>query len=231
MTLISDKNKKRFLTFSDRYPLVGPTFWIISVQYFFVQYLVSTKFKGGYNWSKNTISDLGNSVCALYNGRQVCSPLHDVMNISFIVLGITIMIGAVLVYEEFRQNRYSSIGFLFMGLAGFGSIFVGLFPENAPGMYHELGALLPFILGNISLTLLGAFLKEPFGFKLYTILSGLVGIIGVCFYFAHTYIGLGQGGLERVVAYPQTIWLIAFGIYISKNRYTTYISKKARQLT
>jgi hypothetical membrane protein len=231
MEIVGDKIKRRVLTFSDRYPLIGPTFWMMSVQYFLIQYIVSSKFKGGYNWSRNTISDLGNSVCGLYNGRQVCSPLHEAMNASFIVLGITIMIGAVLIYEEFKENRYSAIGFLFMGLAGFGSIFVGLFPENDPGKYHELGALLPFVLGNISLLMLGIFLKEPKGFKFYTILSGLIGIVGLALYLGHTYIGLGQGGLERAVAYPQTIWLIAFGIYISKNRYSTYISKKAKRLT
>ena len=48
-----------------------------------------------YNISRNTISDLGNTACGTWKGRYVCSPLHDLMNGSFIALGITMLLGAL----------------------------------------------------------------------------------------------------------------------------------------
>jgi hypothetical protein len=38
----------------------------------------------------------------------------------------------------------------------------------------------------------------------------------VCF-AGHRYFGIGAGTMERVAAYPETVWLIAFGIFISRN--------------
>jgi hypothetical membrane protein len=31
---------------------------------------------------------------------------------------------------------------------------------------------------------------------------------------AHKYFGIGAGTMERLAAYPETIWLITFGLYI-----------------
>jgi hypothetical protein len=35
------------------------------------------------------------------------------------------------------------------------------------------------------------------------------------FFASSHYLGLGEGGMERIVAYPQTLWLIFFGTYLS----------------
>jgi hypothetical protein len=35
----------------------------------------------------------------------------------------------------------------------------------------------------------------------------------VCF-ASHKYFGIGGGIMERIAAYPETIWLITFGLYI-----------------
>jgi hypothetical protein len=35
------------------------------------------------------------------------------------------------------------------------------------------------------------------------------------------YFGLGAGSMERIAAYPETLWLIRFGLYISRNHFST----------
>ncbi len=145
------KPARMIQTFNDRYPLVGPAFWISSVQYFITQIVVAHAWTNHYSLSRNTISDLGNTVCGVYSGRFVCSPLHSWMNASFVVLGLALDI--------------------------------------------------------------------PRAFRYYTILSGLIALIALLLFYTHTYLGLGQGGMERLTAHPQTIWLIVFGIYISANHF------------
>src|SRR5476651_1236172 len=107
-------------TFNDRYPYVGPVFWMLSVQYYIIQVVVALAWSIPYSLRFNTISDLGNTACDLYTSRYICSPLHSLMNASFISLGITMVLGSILIYREFTRTNVSAIGFSFMALAGFG---------------------------------------------------------------------------------------------------------------
>ena len=211
--------RRRITIFYDRHPLVGPLFWITSAQYFITQLAVAGQWTQSYSIAHNTISDLGNTICGVYDSRYVCSPAHAWMDASFIVLGLTMMAGSGLIYQEFRERRGSAPGFSGMALAGFGTVLVGLFPENTIGSLHFFGALLPFLIGNLAMIILGASLSLPRVLKLYTILSGAVSLIALVGFETHTYIGLGSGGMERIVAYPQTLWLIVFGLYMSRNHY------------
>ncbi len=209
----------RVKVFNDRFPYVGPIFWALSIQYYLVQLIVAAAWQPPYSWLQNAISDLGNTACGPYGDRFVCSPLHPLMNVSFLVLGITMIIGSMLIYHEFRRSPQSAIGFSFMALAGFGTALVGLFPENTVSSLHILGAALPFLTGNIALLIFGGVLNMPQPLRFYTILSGVVALVALSLFLTHTYLGLGQGGMERVLAYPQTIWLIVFGLYMSRDRY------------
>ncbi|MBI3624402.1 DUF998 domain-containing protein [Candidatus Saccharibacteria bacterium] len=211
------KPSQMIQTFTDRYPLIGPAFWILSLQYYLVQVISAQAWSMPYSVQSNTISDLGNTVCGLYAGRYVCSPLHSLMNASFITLGITMVVGAVLIYQEFKESKATFIGFTFMAIAGLGTLLVGLFPENGLVVLHVLGAALPFFVGNVGLIVLGASLDIPSMLRYYTLVSGIVSLTALLFFITHTYLGIGIGGMERLTAYPQTMWLIVFGIYISSN--------------
>ncbi len=202
-------------TFNDRYPLVGPLFWMLSVQYFIIQIVAASRWSTPFSLLHNTISDLGNTACGAYGQRLVCSPLHNWMNASFIILGISMMAGSTLIYREFPKTRLSLAGFSFMGLAGFGTLLVGLFPENTISPLHITGAALAFILGNLALIALGLTLDMPQKLRFYTIGSGIIALFALILFVLNVYLGFGVGGMERLTAYPQAIWLIVFGIYMS----------------
>jgi hypothetical membrane protein len=210
--------KKRIAEFTDKFPLVGPVVWILSIQYFMVQAAAAASWPRGYSWRYNVISDLGNTACGRYAGRYVCSPDHALMNASFIILGITMAAGAYLIYQEFRRSTASLAGFSLMALAGFGTMLVGLFPENTVASIHSVGAFFGLLVGNVSLVVLALALRtvRP-GLRLYTFLSGMLSIVAFVLFVSHTYLGLGQGGMERLVSYPQTVWLILFGLYMSRS--------------
>lgn len=211
------KHHKSIKTFTDRYPLLGPIIWMLSIQYYLVQVETALAWSKPYSWLHNTISDLGNTGCGNYSGRFVCSPLHSLMNSSFITLGVTMALGSLLIYQEFKKSSASLVGFSFMTLAGFGTVLVGLFPENSLSVFHTLGAAMPFLIGNIGIMILGLSLDIPRRLRFYTLLSGVIALTALLFFSNHNYLGLGVGGMERLVAYPQTIWLISFGAYISRN--------------
>jgi hypothetical membrane protein len=200
---------------------MGAILWILSVQYYAVQLLAAAFWSrfGGYSWSHNTISDLANTHCGVYGNRLVCSPLHIVMNVSFIILGLTIIGGAVLLRKQLADNFVTRLGFSCVALSGVGSILVGLFPENTVSSLHIAGAALPFLLGNAGMVILGfALTRLPPLLRIYTVLSGAVGLAALALFMTQTYEGIGIGGMERAASYPLTIWMMVFGSYLLLRR-------------
>ena len=211
----AENASKRFRALGDRYPQLGPLLYISSFQYFFIQFVVSLRWSPPYSLKRDTISDLGNTACGRFNGRYICSPLHTLMNVSFVVLGVTMVAGSVLVWRGLSSARARSLGFAFMGIGGIGVVLVGLFPENSVSALHGIGSALPFLIGNVGVLMLGFSLKLPVVLRLLTLITGAVALTALVFYASTHYLGLGEGGIERLVAYPQTIWLVAFGAYLS----------------
>ncbi len=216
---IQEQISNKLQTFQLHYPLVGPIFWIVSLQYFITMAVVAMAWPTHYSVFDHTISDLGNTACGVYGGRYVCSPLHAWMNASFIVLGATMVAGSSLIYQQFRQNLGSKIGFIFMALGGVGVILVGVFAENTIASLHVVGAALPFVVGNLALLILGLSLGMIRWLRIYTLVSGVVSLIAFGLFATGNYLGLGIGCMESLAAHPQTLWLVVFGLYISRDRF------------
>jgi hypothetical membrane protein len=202
----------------------GFYFYILSIQYFVIQIIVASDWLKPYSLSRNTISDLGNTACGIYGGRYVCSPLHPVMDLSFITLGVTMIIGSVILIRSLRnrEDLGLKLGLYLLIMSGLGVILVGLFPENTIGFLHSLGASFCFLLGNIGFLIAGLRMRLPKTIKIYTVVAGLSSLFAFCLFVSDHYVGLGEGGMERIVAYPQTLWLIIVGCYFIFT--TKYIS-------
>lgn len=214
------KPVRHISVFTDKYPLLGPLVWVLSLQYFAAQIAVAQHWPAKYSWTRNLISDLGNTACGTFDGRYVRSPDHSIMNASFIMLGATMALGSLLIYTEFRRSRGSLIGFSFMAIAGLGTLLVGLFPENSILAVHYFGAFLAFGLGNLSIVILSLVLRrETDALRVFSFLTGVAALVALGLFILHIYLGLGRGGMERVVSYPQAIWLALFGMYMFHSHY------------
>jgi hypothetical membrane protein len=210
--------------FRDNHPFVGPAVFISSALYFIVQLVVAWVFTPSYNLIHNTISDLGNTSCGTYGGVPLCSPRHLLMNITFCLLGVVMGVGSLLIYQEFTehpkpQKIAARVGFSLMAVAGLGTIFVGAFPENTVSGMHILGAGLAIAGGNLCILILGVVLVLPDWLRrnmlFYSVIAGTAAVL----FASHRYFGLGAGTTERIAAYPETLWLITFGLFISRNHY------------
>ena len=195
-------------------PVVGAALLVGGVQYFVVQVIVAARFVGGYSLRVNTISDLGNTSCGVFNGRFVCSPAHLLMNLSFVTLGICVVVGSVLVRRVLGDSAAAAAGFAMVTAGGVGVVGVGLFPENGVPAFHGIAATLPFLVGNAGIVVLGVALVAPTAVRVVTLLTGVLAMVALVFYAGGHFFGLGEGGAERLVAYPQTVWQIFLGCYL-----------------
>lgn len=133
------------------------------------------------------------------------------MNASLIVLGVGMAVGSALTYQTLRRGR---AGLVVMAAAGVGTVVVGLVPLDTVYWLHIAGADAAILLGNIALIMLGRALGQPRWLGWYALISGVVALAGLCLFLTHNRFFLGLGGMERVAAYPQTLWLIVAGIHL-----------------
>jgi hypothetical membrane protein len=135
------------------------------------------------------------------------------MNATFVLTGVLILVGMFLTRSTWPRRRLTTWGLILLGVAGAGTILIGLSPENVNVLVHLVGALnIP--AGNAAMILLGlAIWRERRALAWFSLLSGVVGILGLLagpFLVIAT--GHGGGLAERVALYPLIIWLIVFGV-------------------
>jgi len=175
-----------------------------------------------YSFFANTISDLGETAKFTYGHPRMWSPDHLWMNLAFGLLGLCMIVGSPLIYQEFTEDTRAKVhialfAFTAQGLAGLGVLMVAFFPENEHPLPHELGAALGIAVGTLSVFLLGLSLPLPGRIRRFMLWTGPVSLTAILLYALHAYLGFGPGGMERVAAYPEVIWLITFGFYISRS--------------
>jgi len=207
----------------------GAIVWVLAIQFFIAQIIVQAAWTTPFSLTANYISDLGNTTCGPYplgSNMYVCSPWHALMNASFIVQGVIILVGIVLIYRAFPAGRTRTIGLVLLALAGPGSILVGLFPENVSSTPHTIGAAAHFVSGNLGIAVLGIALaatRRQTPLAIFSISSGSVGLLATALFISGNYLGTGIGGMERIAAYPLPLWLIVIGGAMLK-----YATQRAR---
>jgi len=98
-----------------------------------------------------------------------------------------------------------------VALAGAGAIAVGVFTE-AFGVVHELVSLWTFIFIGLSAILAARIVRPPF--RYISVILGVLSLVALGLYIAKAYLGLGPGGMERMIVWPILVWGTAFGGYL-----------------
>ncbi|OPF71620.1 hypothetical protein VT50_0233465 [Streptomyces antioxidans] len=196
---------------------IGYAAWAAGmVQFFVAHWIVESAWATPYSWARNNISDLGNANCAMQSEpepRYICSPEHGLMNASFIVLGTSLVVGAVLTGALWRSGAVATVVRCLLAGAGVGFVLAGLAPADVNENQHVLGAMLIMAAGNIGLALAGIGLADdvPGPLRWMTSLLGITAITAFGLFLSHHYLGLGMGGMERVAALPLLAWMLAVG--------------------
>ncbi len=204
------------------------------LQYFAAETAVIQAWAGPQPYDRRTgfISDLGAVQCGIYAGRDVCSPLHWLMNASFVIQGLGMLLGMLLgsgllcvaaragARVQPHQRRKPWLAAVWVrvltGVAGAGTMLVGLVPEDAGSAWHFAGALMYFLAGAAALLLLGIlWLKQtPLGW--FILARGAVSLAALAA-GALTRMDVPEPGtLERLMGYPITVGVAAAGLVIAQ---------------
>jgi hypothetical membrane protein len=179
-------------------PWLGAGWWALCFQFFVAEQIARMSWPGHYSMRMNWISDLG----------AANSPLHWVMNGSFVLQGVLISVGAILMRRLFPAKWSYRVALLLFLVSGVGVLVVGLVPEDRVAQVHRLAALVHLLAGNLAMILMGLAMVAGAARVRFrgwiTLLAGLVGLTAL------VALGLGEkdvGIVERLAAYPLTLWL------------------------
>ncbi|MEM4417240.1 MAG: DUF998 domain-containing protein [Nitrososphaerota archaeon] len=150
----------------------------------------------GYSVSGNYISDLG------------VGPAAPVFNTSIILLGLAVAVSSYLIRPIFRDRLLPPLLFL----AGLGAAGVGVFPEGSPYGLHTLMSFIVFFFAGVSALYASRLVSRPL--NIFSAVMGVLTLAALSLFATETYLGLGPGGMERLIAYPPLIWGVAFAGYL-----------------
>ena len=162
----------------------------------------------GYSVSGNYISDLG-PPC---QGGVTCPSQTSwmIFDTSIVILGLAVLLSAYLLYRHFRWRPLAGL----LGFAGFGAVGVGIFNETAPYGLHSIFSLITFLGIGLSALLSYRLQKRPLSY--FAVFMGLLTLLSLVLYVpdagvsSGAALGIGPGGLERMIVYPVLFWSIAF---------------------
>jgi hypothetical membrane protein len=161
-----------------------------------------------YRTGINTISDLGGTRPP---DSVVLQPSAAIFDATMVLTGSAIVVAAYLLWPALGQ-RTAAIS---TGLLGLGVLGVGIFPGNTGP--HPLFAMLTFIAGGIAALASARAVTSPLryvfaGFGAVALVALAAGLFLLDW---EPIAELGEGGIERWVAYPVVLWLVGFGSHIA----------------
>ena len=174
---------------------------------FILAMIIAEALYPGYSTSANYISDLG-------VGRSA-----PIFNTSIFLLGVTIVAGAYLIYRALKPALFTVL----LALAGIGAMGVGLFTEDS--LYvHTVVSAITFLFGSLAAITSYGLIRRPL--KYASVILGLFGLVAQALMFSGMTLGLGVGGMERMIAYPLLLWGLGFGGNLANQHQETATAPK-----
>ncbi len=176
----------------------GVITFVGTFQFIIMMIVAEAEYKG-YSISSNYISDLG------------VGSTSFVFNPSIMIFGIAIMISSYLVYKGLKTKLFPTLMFI----GGLGAFLVGVFPEYSPYHIHTIVSFITFLFG--SLAVISSYRLQGSLMKYISILVGLFSLVSLFLFASGVTLGLGPGGIERMIAYPVLLWILYFSGYLYRS--------------
>lgn len=140
----------------------------------------------------NSASDLG-ATCAKGSTCYI-PPSAMLFDSSVALMGLLVIVGAYYLHKAFRWMPANVL----LAISGTGALGVGVAPETT-GVWHGIFSLLVFLFAGLSGVVTYRFQRKPMAY--FSIVLGAITLISLVLYVGEVYLGLGPGGMERMIVY------------------------------
>jgi len=159
-----------------------------------------------YTTFANTISDLSGTEPP---HSIVLEPSRTIFVVTMLLSGLALLVGTYFLARIVARRRFV----VAMTVFGIGLVGIGIFPGDVEG-FHPLFAICCFVGGSIAAVMSRTVIDGPLRHFAW-VLGGIALVATVLGLDAFADVGpqaeLGRGGIERWIAYPVLLWLMAYG--------------------
>jgi hypothetical membrane protein len=197
---------------------VAGALFFIAVTQFVLCLIIAEALYPGYSVSANYISDLGVGPSAL------------VFNASVFLLGLLLLGGT---YLQRHNHNLKTVNTMLL-LMAVGAMGVGIFTKDFTLAHGAVSSMAFFFAGLSAIT---SFKVLPKPLSLISIVFGAMTLAALALFSVGTitsgsltsteafdssfYLGLGPGGMERMIVYPALMWLAGFSGHLITKQETT----------
>lgn len=182
----------------------GGLAWLLTLQFFVAETIAQVRFGGDYSRSDDVISSLGASY----------SPAAGLMNASFVLQGVLIATGALLLGRALPRGP-GRLATALLLVAALGVAVVGVVPLDADGTVHSVGAGVYLAGSSLGLLALAHALRpRSEGLGSLVAVLGVVASAASLFFAAGVSRFVGEGGMERAAVYPLPLALAVTGVVL-----------------
>ena len=170
--------------------LLGALFFVGAAQFILMIVIAEARYPG-YSVTTNALSNLGVGQTALLYSAWIA------------VFGAFAFVGLLL------GRRTLGTGLtITLAVAGACAVGVGLFPVriSAP---HVVFAFAAYVFVAVSVIISYRVLRPPLSH--FSVGLGIISLVALVLLVTHHNLGIGKGGMERMVAYPILAWALGFG--------------------
>jgi hypothetical membrane protein len=202
---------------------LGVALWVVQPISLLVEIITAARVTAPYSFLDNTISDLGVTRCGTVEYRfgpvPVCSPWHDLMNASFIVFGVFLVVGALLLRRRLGSGFAGRVATGLWVVAGLGSVGTGLVPLDRDVDLHVLVSMPVLIAQPLAVLALGLAVRRSHpGLARSALVVGAVSVAGAVAFLARVDSPDLGGLFERLALWPGYLWLPAAALTLLRLR-------------
>lgn len=154
--------------------------------------IIAEALYSGYSTSLNYISDLG------------IGPSAWIFNSAVFMLGVLVIGSVYFMWKTFNSKLFKIV----LALSGVGALGVGVFTENILPV-HAAFSIMLFASAGISAIVSFKVVKSWVSYI--SAVLGIIALVALVLMVSGNDLGLGIGGMERMIAYPTLLWMIGFG--------------------
>lgn len=200
----------------------GALMWAVQPLYVVAEVGTALTATAPYTLANNTISDLGATTCTSigypFGEVPVCSPWHLLLNSSFVVFGLLIAIGALLLRGWLPSGPAATTSVALWVLSGLSSIATGLVPLDQNLELHAVVSLPVFVAQPLALLATGVALRQRAGLSPSALAVGAVSLLGTVVYLGRTGSAELGGLFERLALWPGYLWLPFLAVVVLSRR-------------
>lgn len=187
---------------------IGLLSWMALLLYFPIELIIISQTTKPYSIMNQAMSDLGVLSCGTDTyplaGYEICSPMSHEMNIIFILTGILIAAGAVLLHHFWGSSKWTIAATILLVIYGLGYTVSGIYPADVNFWAHTLPSMPSMILQIPAMYLIARSIRHKWpGLARFTIICMLISTLSLILII----IGFPPGLMQRLLYFSVWFWM------------------------